>query len=98
MNITILPNGNLKMQVSDELEKRPIRRMRGFQTFDCETRFVKLFLGQHGYKTIKPEECGALTSATIITDGKDVWGDMSYQVQSFIQELSAGNPIYWIKG
>ena len=51
-----------------------------------------------GYTEINPEDCGALTSAPLITDGKDVWGYMEYQVQSFLKELLDGKTITWQKG
>ena len=98
MKINILSNGNLKMQVTTQKEKQIFRRLHNPQTENAELRFVRHFLHNHGYKAIKPEDCGALTAATLITDGKNVWGDMNYQVQSFIQELSKGNAVIWQKG
>ena len=98
MKITTLPNGNLKMRVTTQKEKQIFRRLHNPQTSNAEQRFVKHFLHTHGYRAIKPEDCDALTSATLITDGKDVWGDLNYQVQSFIQELSKGNEVIWQKG
>ncbi len=98
MNITKLINGNLKLQASDELEQRAIGRMRNIQLATTEARFVKRFLRQYGYKTIKPEECGALTDATLITDGDQVWGDMNYQVFSFMELLIRGEAVIWQRG
>jgi hypothetical protein len=98
MNIQILPNGNLKMKIGSLVEKGDISRMKFKQSQNTENRFVKRFLRQYGYKLIKPENCDALTSATIITDGKDVWADMQYQIQSFIEELLKGNEVIWYKG
>ena len=97
MKITILPTGNLKMSISDEMEKKSIKRMKFKQSQNTENNFVKRFLRPHGYKLIKSENCDALTSATIITDGKDVWADMQYQIQSFIEELLKGNEVIWYK-
>ena len=97
MKITILPTGNLKMSISDEMEKKSINRMKFKQSQNTENNFVKRFLRPHGYKLIKSENCGALTAATIITDGKDVWADMQYQIQSFIEELLKGNEVIWYK-
>ena len=50
------------------------------------------------FRPIKPEDCGALTSAPLITDGKDVWGYMDYQVKSFLTELAEGREVVWPKG
>lgn len=98
MNIQVLPNGNLKMKIGSLVEKGDISRMKFKQSQNTENRFVKQFLKQYGYKLIKSEKVGALTDATLITDGKDVWGDMNYQIQSFITELLKGNAVIWYKG
>ena len=98
MKICKLPNGDLQMSAGDDLTRRAIARMREPQSADAEARFVKRFLRCYGYRTIKPEECGALTSATLITDGKDVWGDMTYEWRSFLEALGNGNVVVWKKG
>ena len=61
-------------------------------------KFIKTYLSVFGYKEIKPEEVGALTSAPLITDGKDVWGYMDYALHAFVQELMMGVKIVWQKG
>ena len=100
MNIQILMNGNLEMS----LTKKEQRHLKHFfapdelPTSSAELQFVAIFLEPLGYKQILPEECGALTDATLITDGKDVWGDMSYESQSFLEELAKGNKVIWKKG
>lgn len=65
---------------------------------DIELIFIRLWLRPMGYTEIKPEDCGALTSAPLITDGKDVWGYMDYQVKSFLEELLDWKTITWQKG
>jgi len=50
------------------------------------------------YEQIQPEEVGALTSAPIISDGKNVWGYMNYAISNFLEELSVGKSITWQKG
>jgi hypothetical protein len=98
MKIQVLTGGNLKMHAGNLIERRDIGRMHHPETSKTESRFVKRFLSPYGYKEIKPEDCGALTSATCITDGKNVWADMNYQIRSFIKELSAGNEVIWTRG
>jgi hypothetical protein len=98
MKITTLPNGNLSIQAGNPLEQRAIARMRDKQTALSEARFVKRFLRHYGFKTIKPEDCGALTSATLIRKGDNVWAFMSYQVESFLETLARGGETIWQKG
>ena len=68
------------------------------QTIAAEGTFIQRFLNPLGYEEILPAACGALTSAPLITDGKNVWGYMDYQIKSFIEELLDGNEIVWQKG
>ena len=71
-----------------------------------EDRYIKARLGSICLRADKvlhlrqvtPEECGALTDAPLITDGKTVWGYMDYQVKSFLKELLEGREIVWQKG
>ena len=97
MNIQFLTNGNLEMSATKK-EQRAIKKIGEIQSIAAEGTFVEKFLKPIGYEQILPENCGALTSATLITDGKDVWGDMSYQVQSFLEELANGKTVIWTKG
>lgn len=98
MNIQLLTNGDIEMSCSNKKERQSIKKIGQLMTSKSENEFIKLFLEPIGYKQIKPEDCGALTSASLITNGKDVWGDMSYQVQSFLIELVTGNTVTWTKG
>jgi len=107
MIITKLPNGNLEMKPSGNDSYVIANRYRPMQAEVSEQRFIKNRLGTvhlHAgdppihFKSIKPEECGALTSAPLITDGTDVWGFMDYAIKSFLEELAAGNTIVWQKG
>ena len=50
------------------------------------------------FEQVQPEDVGALTGATIVSDGENVYGDMSYQVQSFLEELAAGGTVSFQKG
>ncbi len=98
--------GNLVMKASSNDIYVIINRFQPLQAEESEQRFIKARLGvvhlsatePLHLRSIKPEECGALTSAPCITDGKDVWGFMDYQVKSFLQELAEGREIIWVKG
>ena len=100
MNIQLLMNGDIEMSLS----RAKRHHLRKCWTPDelmqrrTEELFVFNYLKPLGYKQILPEECGALTDAVLITDGKTVWGDMSYQVQSFLEELVKGNKVIWKRG
>ena len=96
MNIQLLLNGNLEMFFDED--DIPLLKEQFGDSINAESEFVRQYLEPRGYTEIQPEQCGALTSATLITDGKDVWGDMQYQVQSFIEELIKGNKVIWFKG
>lgn len=97
MNIQLLPNGNMQMTLSKKQQKT-VKRIGELGTSRSESLFIFLYLTPLGYKEIKPEDCGALTSAPLITDGKEVWGYMDYQVLSCLEELVAGKTIVWQKG
>ncbi len=99
MKIIRLINGNLEMS----LEKDLPRFKKDFSPVQLgksaiESIFIRKWLEPLGYSEIKPEDCGALTSASLITDGKDVWGDMQYQVASFLENLANGKTVVWQKG
>ena len=100
MNIQFLTDGNLEMSLTRK-EQRLLKKCfpaDELQSYTAEAIFIGSHLEPLGYKKILPENCGALTAATLITDGKDVWGDMSYQVQSFLEELVKGKKVIWTKG
>jgi hypothetical protein len=107
MLITTLPNGNLKMTPTGNDSYIIINRYQPLPEIKSEQRYIRnrlacVFLksGQPPtrFKSINPEDCGALTAAPLITDGKDVWGYMDYQVKSFLVELAEGREIIWQKG
>jgi hypothetical protein len=97
MTITKLPNGNLKM-VASHPDRYRIRNRYQPYTIQTEQRFINVFLLQEGFTPIKPEACGALTDAPLITDGKDVWGFMDYAVRSFLADLESTGEAEWKKG
>ena len=97
MFIQVLTNGNLEMELCNK-ERRLLKKWKDKQSTDAESKFIKTYLSVFGYKEIKPEEVGALTSAPLITDGKDVWGYMDYALHAFVQELMMGVKIVWQKG
>ena len=68
------------------------------QTSAAESKFIDNVLAPMGYWEITPDDCGALTSAPLITNGSEVWGFMDYQVTSFLQELAAGKVVKFQKG
>ena len=99
MKIITLPNGNLEISLAEDLARfkqdfYPVRLV----TFAMEIVFIRKWLRPLGFEAIKPEDCGALTSAPLITDSKDVWGFMDYQVTAFLEKLDAGESIIWQKG
>jgi hypothetical protein len=97
MNIQLCMNGNLEMTLNKkEQKKRRAKYLKTGHTIVAEQEFIRTHLPQ--YQPIKPEDCGALTDAPLITDGKSVWGYMDYQVKSFINELLDGKTITWQKG
>ena len=103
MNIKLLLNGNLEMSCTNKKEQRALKKEFGFSatsatSIGAEGSFIRKILEPMGYHSTLPEEHGYLTSAPLITNGKDVWGYMDYQVRSFIEELINGNKIIWQKG
>lgn len=97
MDIQLCMNGNLEMTLNKkERKKMRAKYLNDAGTIVAEQEFIRTHLSQ--YQPIKPEDCGALTDAPLITDGKSVWGFMNYQIQSFIQELLDGKTITWQKG
>lgn len=105
MRIQFLTNGNLEMFCSDKKEQTRIKRQFGEQmgTIQSEEEFIREYLEPLGYKQIQPVECGALTSAILITkiagnETGDVWGGMDYQIKSFIETLANGDVVIWTKG
>ena len=97
MNIQFLTNGNLEMSATKK-ERQAIKQLEEIQSIAAEGTFIEKFLKPIGYEQILPVNCGALTSATLITNGKDIWGDMSYQIQSFLENLANGKSVIWTKG
>lgn len=100
MRIQLMMNGDLEMSLTkNEIRefKRQFKHL-NIQTSTMERVFVFDWLNPLGYKYVKPEDCGALTSATLIADGKEVWGDMQYQVKSFMETLRDGGTVTWTKG
>lgn len=103
MQITILPNGDIEMRADAACRKR-IRRLIKFfggSSYAAEAAFLADEFRCRAttvYQQTAPCSVGALTSAAIITDGINVWGDMNYQVQSFLEELAAGRTVTWKKG
>lgn len=97
MKITVSDNGNLRISL-DVLDVEAVHNIQEPHTIAAEGTFIREFLAPLGYNEILPEQCGALTSAPLITDGKNVWGFMDYQIKSFIEELLDGNETVWQKG
>ena len=104
MNIKTLPNGNLEM-TADVNEREDIKDLlrTSSSPLQAEAFFIDDFLFDPMgdgkiYEQVAPESCNALTDATLITDGKDVWGDMQYMVQSFLETLANGGTVTWTKG
>lgn len=97
MDIQFCMNGDLEMKLNKKEQKKlRAKYLNDAGTIVAEQEFIRTHLPQ--YKSIKPEDCGALTDAPLITDGKNVWGYMDYQVKSFLKELIDGNTITWQKG
>lgn len=97
MKIKRCDNGNLRMSL-DVMDVETVHNIQEPHTIAAEGTFIQEILGPLGYTEILPEHCGALTSVPLITDGKDVWGFMDYQIKSFIEELLDGKEIVWQKG
>lgn len=76
-------------------------RKRGVTPLTCEKAeriFITSKLRPKGFVQTLPELHGCLTSAPLITDGKDVWGFMDYAVTAFLERLYFGENIIWQKG
>ena len=97
MNIQTLFNGDLEMTATKK-EQKAIKRIEHPSSQDAESKFVAKYLNPLGYKETYPETHGCLTAATLITDGKNVWGNMDYQINSFIETLMNGGTVTWTKG
>jgi hypothetical protein len=95
VTIKVAPNGNLLMTASVE-ERRRLRRKRWLGTEKAEARWIRQVLP--GYRQVRPEDVGALTSCALIEQDGQVWGDMDYQVRSFLETLSDGGTVRWTKG
>lgn len=106
MNIIHLKNGNLEMSadVNEQEEIKKILNFKFMTPIAQEAAFITDYLGGDpmgdgkSYEQVAPEEVGALTSAPIISDGENVYGYMNYQIDSFLEELAAGQTITWQKG
>lgn len=98
MNVQLLTNGNLELIATNPV-KGMIKRLRktGIGDTAIESAVLTEYL-RPKYEVTAPCSVGALTSATLITDGKDVWGDLNYQVESFLDNLLAGQPVVFQKG
>lgn len=107
MNVQPLLNGNLELVPTDET-KRLIKALRGATYLSrgikrqVNDKAIEVAVLTHclnpKYEVTSPASVGALTSATLITDGKDVWADMNYQVESFLDNMLAGQPVIFKKG
>lgn len=101
MRIEAQANGDLVMQCEDINERRSL--LEDYTkwvpwSITAEQAFVRMWLEDKGYEEVKPEEVGALTGATCIRKGDEVWGDMNYQVRSFVQDLILGKVVRWQRG
>jgi hypothetical protein len=97
MNIRFLTNGDLEMSATKK-EQQQLKKIAHPGSQNAESEFVKKYLAPLGYIETYPATHGCLTAATLITDGKDVWGDMQYAITSFIETLAAGGTVTWTKG
>ncbi len=98
MNVQLTFNGNLEL-VPTPQTKQLIKRLRGVGMGEpaIEVAVLTEFL-RPKYEVTSASSVGALTSATLITDGKSVWGDMNYQVESFLDILLTGHLVTFQKG
>jgi len=99
MIITTLVQGNLRMvaEPSDIEEIQELLNDDSKNVLEKESIFITDIL-KNGFSQISPKECGALTEATLITKDFKVYGDMNYQIESFLEELAKGNPVTWFIG
>ena len=95
MRIRKTANGNLEMTAD-----RSVLRNGPYvpELAKAEAAFIRRVLGPLGYRQVRPEDVGALTSAPIITDGTDCWGFMNYDTTSLLRALAAGETVTWTKG
>jgi hypothetical protein len=93
-------HGNLVLTLHPGEAPRLRRLGRGHpETCVAEVAFVRDYLRPQGFRTVKPEDIGALTSGLLVQNDKgDIFWDSRYQVESFLEELIAGRPVEWQKG
>ena len=93
-------HGNLVLTVHASEAPRLRRLGRGHPgTAEAEAAFIRDYLRPRGFREVKPEDVGALTSAPLVVDSRgEVFGFMGYQVQSFLEELIAGRAVEWQRG
>ena len=93
-------HGNLILMVDPEEIPRLRRLGRGHpETCVAEAAFVRDYLRPQGFRTVKPEDIGALTSGLLVQNDKgDIFWDSRYQVESFLEDLIAGCSVEWQKG
>jgi hypothetical protein len=109
MNIRYDKAGNIIMWCDDGNERSDLVSLS--QQADSPLDAERMFFTEAGitfyeveadkdieFEIVSPESCGALTAATLISDGKNIYGDMEYQVRSFIADLTAGREVFWTKG
>ncbi len=99
MILKLTKSGNLKLKLQPH-EKSEVKQIRDSaqNPLQAESRFIEDMLPD--YQQVYPEDVGALTSATLIQNKKteEVYGDMDYQVQSFIQALLDGKEVTFTSG
>lgn len=107
MNVQLLTNGNLELVPTEETKRvisaiRKVSYKHGGSYWKLSEKAIEAAVLTHclnpKYEVTSPASVGALTSATLITDGKDVWGDMNYQIESFLDVLLTGNSVTFTKG
>lgn len=97
MIIIHLKDGDLEMS-ADTLEQRDIKVLRENSSSEINAEFDFICDYLPDFEQVRPEEIGALTSAPIISDGKNVWGYMDYCIKNFLEELAEGKSVVWQKG
>ena len=82
-------------------ERPRLRRLGNWSpcSYEAEAAFVRDYLEPQGFKQVKPEDVGALTSGLLVQNaaGQIFWNER-YQVESFIEELIKGNSVEFVKG
>jgi hypothetical protein len=93
-------HGNLVLTLHPSEAPRLRRLGRGHPgTCVAESAFIRDYLRPQGFREVKPEDVGALTSAPLVVDSRgEVFGFMGYQVQSFLEELIADRAVEWQRG